>query len=172
MERINFAEIIKQTLGEFYEKLEDSDLTAILKCEKYNVMIDADPRQLFRVIENLINNVCKYALTSTRVYLDLDVTEDEEGKNLAIFSIKNISRNELNIKAEELTERFIRGDISRSTEGSGLGLSIAQSLTEAMGGKFSIILDGDLFKVNVMFYTDEFGDGNPSTEQIEVTKTK
>ncbi|WP_026525735.1 sensor histidine kinase [Butyrivibrio sp. MB2005] len=172
MERINFAEIIKQTLGEFYEKLEDSDLTAILKCEKYNVMIDADPRQLFRVIENLINNVCKYALTGTRVYLDLDVTEDEDGKNLATFSIKNISRNELNIKAEELTERFIRGDISRSTEGSGLGLSIAQSLTEAMGGKFSIVLDGDLFKANVMFYTDEFGNGNPSTEQIEVTKTE
>ncbi len=167
MTRINYAEIVYQILGEFYEKFDDSDLTPILKCEKYEVMIEADPRQLYRVIENLLNNVCKYALPGTRVYQDLVVVEDEEGGYDAIFSVKNISRNELNISADELTERFIRGDISRSTEGSGLGLSIAQSLTRAMGGKFEIILDGDLFKVSVTFKTEEFSMGNPSAEKSE-----
>ncbi len=167
MERINYAEIVYQTLGEFYEKFDDSDLTPILKCEKYEVMIEADPRQLYRVIENLLNNVCKYALPGTRVYQDLVVVENEGGGHDAIFSVKNISRNELNISADELTERFIRGDISRSTEGSGLGLSIAQSLTRAMGGKFEIVLDGDLFKVSVTFKTEEFSMGNPSAEKSE-----
>ncbi len=164
IQEINYAEIINQILGEFYEKFDDSELFPILKCEKYSVFIQADPRQLYRVIENLLNNVCKYAMPDTRVYLDLEVKEDEENGNSATFSVKNISRNELNIKAEELTERFIRGDISRSTEGSGLGLSIAQSLTSAMGGKFEIVLDGDLFKVTVTFNCTEFSKGNPSAE--------
>ena len=167
-EQINYAEIINQILGEFYEKFADYELTPILKCEKYDVLIMADPRQLYRVIENLLNNVCKYALPGTRVYLDLEVQEDDDGEHAATFSVKNISKNELNIKADELTERFIRGDISRSTEGSGLGLSIAKSLTLAMGGKFEIILDGDLFKVNVTFFTSHFSKGNPSAETSDV----
>ncbi|MBE5845406.1 MAG: HAMP domain-containing histidine kinase [Butyrivibrio sp.] len=164
MQEINYAEIVNQILGEFYEKFEDSDLMPILKCEKYDVVINADPRQLYRVIENLMNNVCKYAMPGTRVYMDLEVNEDHELDNRAVFSIKNISRNELNIKAEELTERFIRGDISRSTEGSGLGLSIARSLTESMGGVFNIVLDGDLFKSTVTFDTVLYKNGNSSTE--------
>ena len=98
------------------------------------------------MLENLYQNVAKYAMEQTRVYVDLQTNEDQ-----VLFSIKNISKNPLNIAADELTERFIRGDISRSTEGSGLGLSIAQNLTTLMGGTFQIYLDGDLFKVMIGF---------------------
>ncbi|SEK46645.1 Signal transduction histidine kinase [Butyrivibrio sp. ob235] len=166
MTELNFAEFVNQILGEFYEKFESFRLVPILKCEKYDVFIQADARQLYRVIENLLNNVCKYALPDTRVYMDLFVTKTEIGVSKAVFSVKNISKNELNINADELTERFIRGDISRSTEGSGLGLSIAKSLTTAMGGEFEIILDGDLFKVNVGFETGKFSNGNPASEKM------
>ena len=110
----------------------------------------ADSRHLWRVIENLLNNVFKYALENTRVYMDLDL-RDDNGTEKVVFSIKNISANELNINADELTERFIRGDVSRSTEGSGLGLSIAKSLTVAQNGTFNIVLDGDLFKAILEF---------------------
>jgi signal transduction histidine kinase len=102
------------------------------------------------VSENLLNNVCKYALTGTRVYLDMHY-EMLEDKEKVIFSIKNISSKELNIDVSELAERFIRGDESRTTEGSGLGLSIAKNLTTAQGGTFEIKLDGDLFKVVITF---------------------
>lgn len=98
------------------------------------------------MIENLLNNVCKYALPGTRVYLDMEIEQQK-----VTLSIKNISAQPLNIPAEELTERFIRGDVSRSTEGSGLGLSIAKNLTELQNGKFDIYLDGDLFKVTLTF---------------------
>jgi signal transduction histidine kinase len=98
------------------------------------------------VLENLYNNVAKYAMPNSRVYVDL-VDLDAEVK----FSIKNISEQRLNIEAKDLTERFIRGDISRSTEGSGLGLSIAKNLTELQGGKFHVYLDGDLFRVTITF---------------------
>lgn len=164
-DELNFAEFVNQILGEFYEKFDSFDLVPILKCEKYDVMIHADARQLYRVIENLLNNVCKYALPNTRVYMDLVVVDMDKDTHKAIFSVKNISKNELNIKADELTERFIRGDISRSTEGSGLGLSIAKSLTTAMGGEFEIVLDGDLFKANVAFETVKFSNGNPASEK-------
>ena len=97
-------------------------------------------------MENLFNNVAKYAMPNTRVYVDL-IDLGTEVK----FSIKNISEQRLNIEAKDLTERFIRGDISRSTEGSGLGLSIAKNLTELQGGKFYVYLDGDLFRVTITF---------------------
>ena len=98
------------------------------------------------MLENLFNNVAKYAMSNTRVYVDLlDLGTEIK------FSIKNISEQRLNIDAEDLTERFIRGDISRSTEGSGLGLSIAKNLTEIQGGRFHIYLDGDLFRVTILF---------------------
>lgn len=146
MERINFIELVYQTGGEFNEKFEAKGLTAITKLPREPVVIMADGRRIWRVVENLYNNVAKYAMPNTRVYVDM-VAEEER----VTLSIKNISQNALNIQADELTERFIRGDVSRSTEGSGLGLSIAKNLTELMGGEFEIYLDGDLFKVSISF---------------------
>ena len=146
LSRINFVEMVNQTIGEFYEKFEKNDLQVVFKPQQQNMMIMADARHLWRVIENLLNNVCKYALKGTRVYLDM-YPEEHEDNNKVVFSIKNISATELNVDAEELTERFIRGDESRTTEGSGLGLSIARNLTIAQNGTFDIKLDGDLFKV-------------------------
>ena len=101
--------------------------------------------------QNIFNNAVKYAIPGTRIYVDLKVKEAEEGKKTVLFSMKNMSENPLNINADELTERFIRGDISRSTEGSGLGLSIAKNLTEMQGGTFTVYVDGDLFKVMIEF---------------------
>lgn len=148
--KINFVELVNQTMGEFYEKLEKNSLTAIFKSDEPSMYIEADARGMFRVVENLLNNVCKYALSGTRVYLDMKF-ENADDKEYIAFSIKNISATELNIDASELTERFIRGDESRTTEGSGLGLSIAKNLTIAQGGTFDIRLDGDLFKVIIRF---------------------
>ena len=104
----------------------------------------ADGRHLWRVIDNLLSNCAKYAMEGTRVYLDL-----ERGKGQVALSVKNISREPLNVPAERLMERFVRGEESRSTEGSGLGLSIARSLTELQGGTFELAVDGDLFKAIV-----------------------
>lgn len=151
LDSINFVELVNQTLGEFYEKLEAKSLQAIFKPQQQSMIIMADPRHLWRVIENLLNNVCKYALSGTRVYLDMHTENGADGKESVVFSIKNISSSELNIEPSELTERFIRGDESRTTEGSGLGLSIAKNLTVAQGGTFDIKLDGDLFKVIIKF---------------------
>ncbi|WP_022763975.1 histidine kinase dimerization/phospho-acceptor domain-containing protein [Butyrivibrio sp. XPD2006] len=150
LSKINFVELVNQTIGEFYEKLEAGSLQVIFKPQDQNMSIMADSRHLWRVIENLLNNVCKYALSGTRVYLDMHY-EMIENVQKVIFSIKNISAKELNIDASELAERFIRGDESRTTEGSGLGLSIAKNLTIAQGGTFDIRLDGDLFKVIISF---------------------
>ena len=143
---IDFKELINQTEGEFIDKFEDKNLELNTNLPEESVRIIADGMRIWRVIENLYNNVAKYALPNTRVYVDLEVNE-----GMAELSIKNISAQALNIDAEELTERFIRGDLSRSTEGSGLGLSIARSLTTLQGGTFNIYLDGDLFKVTVGF---------------------
>ncbi len=146
IERINFIELIHQTAGELSEKFEARNLTLVTSLPEEPIIVAADGRRLYRVLENLYNNVAKYALENTRVYADLIIVDDH-----VEFSIKNISAQALNIKAEELTERFIRGDVSRSTEGSGLGLSIAKNLTEAQKGTFTIYLDGDLFKVTISF---------------------
>ncbi len=143
---IDFKELINQTEGEFIDKFEDKNLELNTNLPEESVRIIADGMRIWRVIENLYNNVAKYALPNTRVYVDLEVNE-----GMAELSIKNISAQALNIDADELTERFIRGDLSRSTEGSGLGLSIARSLTTLQGGTFNIYLDGDLFKVTVGF---------------------
>ena len=149
MEKINFTELLYQTCGEFSDKLAERCLEPVLHVPEKPVYIEADPRRIWRVAENLFSNVCKYALEGTRVYLDLRETETDGKK--AVFSMKNISAQALNIDAAELTERFIRGDISRSTEGSGLGLSIAKNLTTLQNGAFEIYLDGDLFKVVITF---------------------
>lgn len=144
--KINFQELINQTVGEFSEKFSAKNLEAILSLPEDPVMIMADGRRIWRIVENLFNNVAKYAMPNSRVYVDLKVQEAD-----AVFSIKNMSEKPLNIQADELTERFIRGDVSRNTEGSGLGLSIAKDLTKLQGGTFEIYLDGDLFRVTVRF---------------------
>lgn len=146
LEDIDLTELLKQAMGEFSEKFEEKNLTVMESFSGKVVHIEADSRRIWRVIENLLNNVCKYALPGTRVYLDMEIEQQK-----VTLSIKNISAQPLNIPAEELTERFIRGDVSRSTEGSGLGLSIAKNLTELQNGKFDIYLDGDLFKVTLTF---------------------
>ncbi len=144
--RLDFIELIHQTNGEFEEKFASRRLNLITSAPEHVLFIEADGRRLWRVLENLYNNAFKYALEGSRIYVD--VAEED---SMAVFTIKNMSSNPLNIKAEELTERFVRGDVARTTEGSGLGLSIAKSLTELQGGTFEIYIDGDLFKVKVAF---------------------
>ncbi len=150
-EKINLTELMNQTIGEFSEKFEQKRLTTVLNVNASNVFIEADSRRIWRVMENLFNNIFKYALEGTRVYISLDCLEDKEKQEYVKISIKNISATELNCNPAELTERFIRGDESRTTEGSGLGLSIAKNLTEAQNGTFDIQLDGDLFKIIMTF---------------------
>lgn len=146
MQKIDLKELLMQTSGEFTERFAVRGLTLMEDYPEHPLYVEADGRHLWRIIENLYRNVEKYAMPYTRVYIDL--SEDEER---AVLSMKNISEQALNISAEELTERFIRGDESRSTEGSGLGLSIAKDLTELQHGTFAIYLDGDLFKVTMTF---------------------
>lgn len=163
MQVIDLVELVYQTSGEFNEKFEQKELTIVTKLPKTAVLIRADGRQLYRVIENLYNNVAKYALEKTRVYVDISYVEEK-----VVFSIKNVSEHSLareNSNAGDLTERFIRGDSSRTTEGSGLGLSIAKSLTVLMGGVFDIKVDGDLFKASITF--PQYADGNGSDAGTE-----
>ena len=144
---INMIELIQQTSGEFEEKFQARNLTQIMNLPEEDAIVRVDGRRMWRVLANIYNNAAKYAMEGTRIYADLQTLD---GK--VIFSLKNISEQPLNISsAEELTERFIRGDLSRSTEGSGLGLSIAKTLTTMMGGTFDLYLDGDLFKVVIIF---------------------
>lgn len=143
---VNLSEMIQQTEGEFAEKFAARNLSVVVNLPEEPAMIYVDGRRMWRVLENIFGNAAKYAMPGTRVYADLSV--DEENVS---FSLKNVSEQQLNISADELTERFIRGDISRSTEGSGLGLSIAKSLAEMQGGSFQLYLDGDLFRVSLRF---------------------
>ncbi len=145
-EQLNLTELVNQSIGEFSEKFEERQLQVVFDGSDIAAYIFADSRRMWRVIENLFNNICKYAMDHTRVYIDLMILDER-----VELSIKNISERQMNIRADELTERFIRGDDSRTTEGSGLGLSIAKSLTEVQGGTFTIYLDGDLFKVVITF---------------------
>lgn len=148
-EKINLTELMNQTIGEFSEKFEEKNLTTVMNVNVQNAVIEADSRRIWRVIENLFNNIFKYAMEGTRVYLTISGIPQDPGH--IEVSIKNISASPLNCNPEELTERFIRGDESRTTEGSGLGLSIAKNLTQAQKGTFEIQLDGDLFKVILTF---------------------
>lgn len=143
---VDLRELIRQTEGEMAEKFSARKLTMVVSLPEELAVIHVDGRRMWRVLENIFNNAAKYAMPGTRVYADLTASESE-----VHFSLKNISEQPLNIPAEELTERFIRGDISRSTEGSGLGLSIAKSLTSMQGGKFELYLDGDLFRADLSF---------------------
>ncbi|MEY8356943.1 HAMP domain-containing sensor histidine kinase [Lachnospiraceae bacterium 54-53] len=143
---IDFVELIHQTNGEFEEKFAVRHLELVASLPTDSILIEADGRYLWRVLENLYNNAFKYAMEHSRVYVDI-VKEE----NMVVFTMKNISQNPLNIRADELTERFVRGDVARTTEGSGLGISIAKSLTELQGGEFNLYIDGDLFKAEVAF---------------------
>lgn len=138
--------LLTQAVGEYEEKIRAANLEIITNEPAEAISINADGRRLWRVFDNLLNNICKYAQSGTRVYLSLE----RDGKD-AVITFKNTSRTPLNISADELMERFVRGDESRSTEGNGLGLSIAKSLTELQNGTLSIFIDGDLFKVVVRF---------------------
>ena len=138
-------EIINQSLAEYGQRMEAGKLSVLINVPEPAPAVRADGRLLWRVMDNLFNNVVKYAMPETRVYVDVRTSEGN-----AVISVKNISRAALNVSAGELMERFVRGDASRSTEGSGLGLSIAKSLTELQHGQFSISTDGDLFKAEVM----------------------
>lgn len=146
MTSIDFVELIYQTNGEFEEKFALRHLELVSTLPDDTMLIEADGRYLWRVLENLYNNAFKYAMEHSRVYVDITKEEDK-----ILFTIKNISENPLNIQADELTERFVRGDVARTTEGSGLGISIAKSLTELQGGQFQLYIDGDLFKATVAF---------------------
>jgi len=149
LERVDLAEMARQSVGEYAERFALAGVEPVLSLPEGDAAARADGRLLWRVLDNLLLNVTKYAQSGTRCYLDLVRTGDH-----LEFTVKNISREPLNIPAEELLERFVRGDAARHTEGSGLGLSIARSLMELMGGALRLTLDGDLFKVTLEFPAD------------------
>ena len=141
IEEINLSELLNQVIGEFEDKFNEKNLTIDLELPNNDTRIKADNRYMYRIIENLFSNISKYSMGNTRVYIKLT-----NSANQIKLEIKNVSKDKLNISADELMQRFVRGDKSRYTEGSGLGLSIAKSLTELQGGIFDIEIDGDLFK--------------------------
>lgn len=146
LEKIDLGELLRQSAGEYTEKFAAAAITPVLNVPEAETYVTADGRLLWRVLDNLLGNAVKYAQSGTRLYLELTPGETE-----TVLTLKNISREPLNIPAEELMERFVRGDGSRHTDGSGLGLSIANSLMELMGGKLTLTLDGDFFKAALVF---------------------
>ena len=145
-EKLDLGELLRQSAGEYTEKFAAAGIVPVLLVPEGETYVTADGRLLWRVLDNLLGNAVKYAQSGTRLYLELVQDETE-----TVLTLKNISREPLNIPAEELMERFVRGDGSRHTDGSGLGLSIAKSLMELMGGKLALTLDGDLFKAALVF---------------------
>lgn len=146
IEVIDLKELLAQTIGEFEDRFENKNLKIDIEIPDEEVKIKADNRYMYRVIENLFSNITKYSIDNSRVYISLTKQNDK-----IKLEIKNISKDKLNISPDELMQRFVRGDKSRYTEGSGLGLSIVKSLTEMQGGKFDINIDGDLFKVIIEY---------------------
>ena len=146
LEKCNVCVLLAQATGEYEERFEAAGLKSVVSVPDEPIYIMADGRYLWRVFDNLMNNICKYTQPDTRVYINLEQIGER-----AVITFKNVSKYPLNISSDELMERFVRGDSSRSTEGSGLGLSIARSLTELQNGSFNIAVDGDLFKVMVSF---------------------
>lgn len=144
-EPLDFVMLLGQALGEYSQRLTTAELTPVLHLPETPAMVLADGRLLWRVFDNLLGNIVKYAMPGTRVYISA------EAEDTVTATFRNISRDALDVSADELMERFVRGDASRHTEGSGLGLSIARSLTESMGGTFQLSVDGDLFKAMVTF---------------------
>ena len=138
--------LLSQVEGEYSDKLNQSSLSIVINYPTEPIMIKADPRRMWRIFDNLMNNICKYSQSDTRVYLSCEKKDD-----YAYIYFKNTSKDSLNIDPKELRERFVRGESSRNTDGNGLGLSIVESLTELQGGKFDIEIDGDLFKAILKF---------------------
>ena len=143
---LDAVEVINQALGEYSDKLDAAQLIPVFREPELPARILADGRLTWRVLSNLLTNAVKYALPGTRLYVDVVPLE---GK--VLVSLKNISREQLSVNAEELMERFVRGDTSRNTEGTGLGLNIARSLMEVQHGQLQLLVDGDLFKVTLLF---------------------
>ena len=143
---IDAVEAVTQAMGEFADKLTAAGLTPVFHQSEEHIHLLADGRLLWRAMSNVLSNAVKYAMPGTRLYVDVSATEDK-----ALISFKNISGAQLNISADELMERFVRGDSSRNTEGSGLGLNIAKSLMELQKGQLQLLVDGDLFKVTLVF---------------------
>ncbi len=140
------AETVNQALGEFSDKLEAAHLTPVFPAPETPITFLGDGRLVWRILSNILSNAVKYAMPDTRLYVALAQLEDT-----VLLSVKNVSRQPLNVSAEDLMERFVQGDTSRSTEGSGLGLNIAKTLMEVMGGSLQLCIDGDLFKVTLLF---------------------
>jgi len=138
--------LLSQAVGEYEERIYAAGLTPIVRIPEEPITIMTDGRLLWRVFDNLLGNICKYSMPDTRVYIELQAMSKE-----AVFVFRNISKYELNVSSDELMERFVRGDSSRNTEGSGLGLSIAKSLVDLLGGTFTLSVDGDLFRVILQF---------------------
>jgi len=146
----NINILLTQTTGEFEEKLQDKGLSLVIEKPVEDILVMADSRHIWRIFDNLMNNICKYGQPGTRVYINL--AKDSQD---AVIIFRNTSNYQLNISSDELVERFVRGDASRHTEGSGLGLSIAKNLAEIMGGSLELYVDGDLFKVKLVFPVTE-----------------
>ena len=164
MQKIDLVELGLQAGAEFEDKFAAKGLELCMNAPEHPVYIRADGRHLWRVLENLYNNAAKYSMEHTRIYADI---LEQDGKG--IFTLKNISANKLNISPDELTERFVRGDVSRTTDGSGLGLSIAKSLASLQGGELVIEIDGDLYKANVIFPLYEEPAAEPEEEEAPTT---
>lgn len=150
LERVNVSELLRQSVAEYGDRMTAAGIATVMTLPEDDIYITADGRLLWRVMDNLLLNICRHGMNGTRAYIGAEKREEN-----TVISFKNISSKELNISPEELLERFVQGDESRSTEGSGLGLSIAQSLTELMKGNMQLYLDGDLFKVELIFPKDE-----------------
>ena len=151
LEDLDIGKLLQQTFGEMEEDLRQSTLAWRVDIPDTPMLVHADGQRLYRVFQNLIRNCDQYALEGSRVYVNLTAQPNPAGGGLATVMIRNISRNEITMDADHLTARFVRGDQNRTTEGSGLGLSIAKSFTEACGGRFNVHTDGDLFIVTVQF---------------------
>jgi signal transduction histidine kinase len=142
----NGAVLLSQLKGEFEERCKNAGLILVINQCDETANFKGDSRSIWRIFENMMSNICKYSMVGSRVYLDMNVENDD-----VVFTFKNTSREALNISVDELMERFVRGDKSRNTDGNGLGLSIADSLMKAQNGKMDIFIDGDLFKVTLKF---------------------
>ncbi len=160
-ERTDVNLLVTQSAAEYSDKFEASQLTPVINIPETVMTAKLDGRLMWRVLDNLLNNICKYAMPGTRVY----ITVEDAGKNISV-SFKNISRYQLNMTGEDLMERFVRGDASRNTEGSGLGLSIAKSLCDLQGVGFGLTADGDLFKAEL--WIEKCGDGEILEEEGDV----